>query len=146
MLHHFIASTHLSLLEKERTRFSQAEPFRFLVLDHFLLRSVALDLRKQLLQQKFQRMESDLYSFAQTNDLSILEDKTLLSFFSFLNSKEFKNYLFQLTGIQAFGTVDCSGFIYSDTDHLLPHDDRLETRKIAYVLNLSDGFTQSEGG
>ena len=38
------------------------------------------------------------------------------------------------------------GVIYSECDYLLCHDDELEGRKIAYVLNLSRGFTKRSGG
>jgi Rps23 Pro-64 3,4-dihydroxylase Tpa1-like proline 4-hydroxylase len=39
-----------------------------------------------------------------------------------------------------------SAFIYDDTDYLLPHDDRLEGRKIAYVVQVGDNFAKEDGG
>jgi Rps23 Pro-64 3,4-dihydroxylase Tpa1-like proline 4-hydroxylase len=43
-------------------------------------------------------------------------------------------------------SLDAMGVIYRDTDRLLCHDDELEGRKIAYILNLSTGFTRKDGG
>ena len=63
-----------------------------------------------------------------------------------MNSKYFKDYLFKITNIKSYGKIDCSGFIYSDSDYLLPHDDRLEKRKIAFVFNLSKDFKKCDGG
>jgi len=39
-----------------------------------------------------------------------------------------------------------SGSRYDSTDFLLPHDDHLDNRKVAYILYLSKDFTKKDGG
>jgi Rps23 Pro-64 3,4-dihydroxylase Tpa1-like proline 4-hydroxylase len=43
------------------------------------------------------------------------------------------------------GRIDLFGSIYQDTDHLLPHDDQLAGRKIAFMLYLND-LEERDGG
>ena len=70
----------------------------------------------------------------------------LQEFRSFLFSPEFVSYLSTLTGIALQPKkIDMSGTIYQDTDYLLCHDDQLESRKVAYIIYLSD-LTPEEGG
>lgn len=126
--------------------YQKNKPFPHLVLKNFFNRKFIDKVAEELKKEKFQYLESDLFSFSQTHDLSQTKNKILKRFYYFLNSIEFKQYLRLITGIEAFSTIDCSGFIYNSTDYLLPHDDRLETRKIAYVLNLSRNFTDKYGG
>ncbi len=54
-----------------------------------------------------------------------------------LYGDKFREYLKQVTGIDTVGmnpTVDMSAAVYQDTHRLLPHDDRLAGRRIAYIL------------
>ena len=62
-----------------------------------------------------------------------------------MQSPEFLFWLAYVTGENLTKEIDISGFIYSDTDHLLPHDDKLEGRKVAFVINLST-LTEKQGG
>jgi len=101
--------------------------------------------RQELLRQNFEFKESDLFRLHQTADILTLSNKVLREFFDFFSSKDFCAYISKITKTRVT-KADMSGFIYSSTDHLLPHDDRLEGRKIAYIVNLSEGFTKKDGG
>ena len=146
MLNKYINKNHIEnekILVKE---FLKAKPFPHLIIKDFLKEDLANKLSKELKEEKFTKQESDLFSFSQSNDLEKTNNKTLKEFYNLLNSKEFKEYLEKITNIKAYLKIDCSGFIYTNTDYLLPHDDRLETRKVAYVLNLSKDFIKEDGG
>lgn len=136
-----------SRIKKLNREFNSNKPFPHLILKNFFdkgkIREFAIELVKN---EEFKFKESDLFSFAQTKDLVSAKDYTVKSFYDLINSDEFKEFLFEITGIKTNGKIDCSGFIYADTDHLLPHDDRLDKRKIAYTLNLSEEFTTKDGG
>ena len=129
-----------------KLEFYKNKPFPHLVLNNFFNIKFIEKVAKELRKEKFIHQESDLFSFAQTKDISLTKNKIIKEFYGFINSREFKEYLYKITGIKAYNKIDASGFIYSSTDYLLPHDDKLETRKIAYVLNLSKGFTKKDGG
>ena len=127
------------------SKFPKAKPFPHMVLRDFFAPAKIKRVREELRTQNFEFKESDLFRFHQTADLSSLSNKTLQEFFAFFNSKEFCAYISQITKTKVT-SADMMGCIYSSTDHLLPHDDRLEGRKIAYVVNLSQGFTKKDGG
>ena len=129
-----------------KSKFRSNKPFQHLVLDEFFNYDFISKVYLELKEENFDDKESDLFSFSQTLDLVSTKNKTLNLFYNIINSDEFKEYLFNITGIKAFGKIDASGFIYSNCDYLLPHDDRLENRKIAYVLNLSKDFVKLGGG
>jgi Rps23 Pro-64 3,4-dihydroxylase Tpa1-like proline 4-hydroxylase len=134
-----------SARQKLRNAFPGAMPFPHMVLHEFFSPARIKRVRDELLKQAFIFKESDLFRFHQTADISSLPNKALEDFYAFFNSKDFCAYISQITSTRV-SRADMSGFIYSSTDHLLPHDDRLEGRKIAYVVNLSQGFTKKDGG
>jgi Rps23 Pro-64 3,4-dihydroxylase Tpa1-like proline 4-hydroxylase len=125
--------------------FPRARPFPHMVLHEFFSPAKLRRVRDELLKQSFEFKESDLFRLHQTSDISTLPNKALQEFYKFFNSKDFTGYISKITKTRV-SRSDMSGFIYSSTDHLLPHDDRLEGRKIAYVVQLSQGFTKNDGG
>jgi Rps23 Pro-64 3,4-dihydroxylase Tpa1-like proline 4-hydroxylase len=128
-----------------RKAFPKAKPFPHIVLHEFFSPAKIRRVRKELLKQAFDFKEADLFRFHQTADISALSNKILQEFYRFFNSKDFCGYISKITSTKV-KKADMSGFIYSSTDHLLPHDDRFEGRKIAYVVNLSQNFTKKDGG
>lgn len=127
-------------------RFRAAMPFPHLELQNFLREEKARELEDALVKQDFERKESDLFCLYQTPDLLSVEDKTIGSFTDWIASARFRTWMEEITGIALSGTVDAMGALYTDTDYLLCHDDLLEGRKIAYILQLSEGFTEESGG
>ncbi|MBI4145841.1 2OG-Fe(II) oxygenase [Candidatus Woesearchaeota archaeon] len=125
-------------------QFSANRPFPHLLLGSFFSERVR-NVADSLLRERFVEQNSDLFQFEQTDDLSKTKSVVLQEFFSFCNSKEFLRFIGEVTGSK-LTHIDMSGFIYDDADYLLPHDDRLEGRKIAYILNLSENFTPADGG
>ena len=134
-------------LEESRlhTKYSKNKPFPHIVIRDFFNEREIGKVAAALLRQRFSHKETDLFSLNQTPDLSLLKDKTLRGFCQLCNSTGFLTYVSKLTGIKVRG-VNMSGFIYKDGDYLLPHDDRLEGRKVAYIINLTKGYTKKNGG
>lgn len=127
-----------------KKKFAVNKPFPHLVLGDFFSSEI-VRVEQALLNQSFVEQNSDLFQFQQTDDVSKLADKTLREFHGFFSSEEFLSFIAQITG-KKLKSIDMSGFIYDDTDYLLPHDDRLEGRKIAYIVNLSRNFAKADGG
>ena len=127
-------------------QFLSNTPFPHIVLPLFFLDKKIQPVAAALLRQEWQEKESDLFQFQQTFDLKTIEHPTLQEFYAFFSSQEFIEWIATLTKTKLKRSIDMSGFIYDATDYLLPHDDRLEKRKIAYVLNLSSGFSKRDGG
>lgn len=132
---------------KMRKQYSTAKPYPHATFNEFLQERKAKQLRQALLRQEYTKKESDLFSLWQTMDLTMSTNPTIQSFAKMVASKEFSAMMEHLTGVKVKpGAVDLFGAVYGDGDYLLCHDDQVERRKIAYVLNLSEGFTAKTGG
>lgn len=122
-------------------------PFSHLVLKDFFQQEKMVAVLKALTKERLFEKESDLFHFMQTADLSKTNNKELQKFYQFLASPDFIMYLQQLTGMKLSqkNVADFFGSVYQDTDYLLCHDDKLEGRKIAFNVYLSN-FAAGEGG
>lgn len=129
-----------------RKKFISAIPFPYLELNNFFDKNKLMKIKKELLKEKFIHKECDLFNLYQTNDLSSTKNNTLKGFYSFFESEQFKRYIFSITGIKISKKIDMAGMLFKETGYLLPHDDRLSGRKIAYVVNLSEEFSKKDGG
>ena len=128
-------------------RFSAATPFPHLLLRDLLLPGRIAELEAALDRVAFERKESDLFSLWQSGDLAGSRDAFLRVFIGFLGSDDLRSYLEAIIGTRlAPRAVDCAATRYDDGDHLLCHDDRLEGRKLAYILYLGESFTAKDGG
>ncbi len=144
---HFVHSEYQDkhAIKTLSSKFPKAKPFAHMVLRDFFTPARIKRVRDALLKQNFELKEADLFRFHQTADIGTLSNPVLREFFKFFNSKDFCAYISAITKTKV-KSADMMGCIYSSGDHLLPHDDRLEKRKIAYVVNLSQGFTKKDGG
>ena len=142
----WISSQHLKRAGALRKSYAKNKPFPHLRTEKFFNEKKLEQVRAALLKEKFVEAEADLFSFQQTNDLKLTKNKTLKAFRDVLRSREFLMFLSYVTGENLSKEIDISGFIYDDTDHLLPHDDKLEGRKIAFIVNLAKNWTAQDGG
>ncbi|MEK6936574.1 MAG: 2OG-Fe(II) oxygenase family protein [Nanoarchaeota archaeon] len=148
MLNEWISADYLKSVNELNKKFKNNKPFPHLVLKDFFIEKKIIPVLLALENEIFVSKNTDLFQFQQTeNDIKGSEITVLKEFNDFFNSKEFGEFIFKITGIKiSLGKIDMSGFVYSKTDYLLPHDDRLEGRKIAYILNLSEKFKKGDGG
>ncbi|MBI2669142.1 2OG-Fe(II) oxygenase [Candidatus Woesearchaeota archaeon] len=135
-----------SIIQKMKSSFLQNKPFPHLELHNFLQEEKAEKIKQALLQETFTVKQADLFQFSQTADLVCSNNKTIQQFRSFLCSEEFISYLQNIAGKKLkSNSLDISGTLYTDTDFLLPHDDQLEGRAIAYIYYLST-LKNGDGG
>ncbi len=125
-----------------RKQCAAGKPFSHLYLNDFFVPQKIDAVAQALRKLRFDRRRSDLFTFGQT----MLKGKVLLEFVEFYNSAGFREYVQRITGVRGLKYIDSTGFCYSDTDYLLPHDDRMPGRKVAYVVNLSSLFSARDGG
>jgi prolyl 3-hydroxylase /prolyl 3,4-dihydroxylase len=138
------------LQEKQLARyarqFAKAKPFPHLVIKDFLQEKQLKFLKKALEKQIFEEKESDLFSFKQTGDLRRSTAFVFSSLHTMLNSNYFLKWIQGMTDIPKLkNVVDLHGLCFEQTDYLLPHDDKLDDRKFAYIIYL-DTLTKKEGG
>ena len=126
------------------------------VFDDEFLRNCLREL-KQHLMANFK--ETDLFKVFQTTDLANLEESiqeahgkvpNLIRLRECLYSSDFRSFVSKATGAGLLdGAVDCSCNIYTAGCHLLCHDDVIGTRKISYIVYLSepdDEWLDTDGG
>lgn len=128
------------------SEYASAQPFPHMSLSDILIEEKAVALRDALATERFERKEADLFSFFQTGDLLDSDNPVIKEFIHFLTSREFVDWMKTVTREQLSGNIDAMAVVYADTDHLLCHDDQLEGRKIAFVLNLCEPFEEEDGG
>ena len=113
--------------------------------------SIFLPLRRYSLKQ----IETDLFKVFQTGELACLEEKDskmshLISLRKALYSQEFRDMIAQITGCDDLtDRVDCSANAYVTGCHLLCHDDVIGTRRVSYIIYLTDpeeDWVESDGG
>ncbi len=137
---------HESIIKKLKAQFSKAKPFPYLELKQFLKPDATKKLLTALQKEQFIPKEADLFKLKHTNDIASSRIRELQEFRSFLLSEEFLQYMESITGLRLKRkAIDLSGSLYEDTDYLLPHDDQLEGRKIAFLFYLSS-MKKNEGG
>lgn len=111
-----------------------------------LLRAVRLEILGNL---SFTRKETDIYKIYQSGDLANLDGlddsslarlPSLLVLRNALYSQEFRNYLAAITGSGPLSgqKTDMAINIYKKGCHLLCHDDVIGSRRVSYILYLSD--------
>lgn len=144
MLKNWINPSCLKNISKLNKEFNTNKPFPHLELNLFN-ESKIKQLLKEVKKLNFEEKDSDLFYLLQTKDFKGINNKLISEFYSIISSREFLNLIEKITDIKGLNATDAASLIFPSTGYLLPHDDQLGTRKIAYILNLSD-FKEKEGG
>lgn len=139
---YYLEESHLQKLQKE---FNQATPFEHIQLHDFLTHDKAVQVLHALVDEKYYEKESDLFKLMQTQDFKSTQIPVLQEFHTLIQSKEFITLMQTITQCTLTQKIDMHSMIYQDTDFLLCHDDRLDSRKIAYLLYFCD-LDEMDGG
>ena len=115
----FIQSQYLEAgkIERLKKEFLTSKPFPHFEFVEFFKEDKTLALLKALAAEKCYDKRSDLFQFMQTNDLNFSLNPVIKEFRDFLLSKEFVNFLKQVTGLKINqGKIDLFGSMYQDTE------------------------------
>ena len=122
-------------------------PFEHLSINNFLDEKNAKKILEEIKKEDFYTEEHDLYKFDRTVDLRNSDNQYLLSFREYLLSEEFISIIEKITNVQVKrGKIELHSLKLFDTDYLLCHDDQVQDRKIAFILNLSSNWEDKYGG
>ncbi|CAK7271274.1 putative component of NuA3 histone acetyltransferase complex [Sporothrix epigloea] len=137
-------------LDKYTTEYAESEPYKHAVIDGLvndaLLRSVRDEIRENV---SFSPKETDIYKIHQSGDLANLDGledaalaklPSLLSLRDALYSESFRNYVSHITGCGPLSgrKTDMAINVYTPGCYLLCHDDVIGSRKVSYILYLTD--------
>ena len=139
-----------SILQNYTKEYADSEPYKHGVIssliDDELLRSVRNEIRENV---HFTPKETDIYKIHQSGDLANLDglddgalDKlpSLLRLRDALYSSAFRKYVATITasGELSGRKTDMAINVYSPGCHLLCHDDVIGSRRVSYILYLTD--------
>eukprot|EP00808_Paulinella_micropora_P022204 g49375.t1 len=123
-----------------KASFSSAAPFPHLHITQFLDDDFAKKLLEELTNLDYALKRNDLFEFAQSDDLKgvdALKFPLIGKLKEAMYGDEFRQSLKAITGIEVTGLtteVSMSAACYQQGHHLLPHDDELQGRRIAYIV------------
>ena len=127
-----------------KRKFGKAKPFPSLSIYNFLKDHKPLF--EAIKKEQFHKKDSDLFSFSQTNSLFYSKNPIMQSAVKLFSSQTFSSLISAVSGIKLkAGALDISGSLYEKTGYLLCHDDRVEDRKIAFILYLN-ALSKKDGG
>lgn len=124
-------------------------PYPLVRLPSFLTASAFERVRRALSELAFRRRHSDLYEFEQTVDLKHVAHPVIRELCTELYSERFVQAISRIVGRPLSTTnVDISGQRYRRGNFLLCHDDRLDSRRVAMMIYLTDEgeWRESYGG
>ena len=124
-------------------------PYPLVKLPSFLAASAFERIKQALGELAFRRRHSDLYEFEQTVDLKHVANPIIHELCTELYSERFVRAISRIVGRPLSRTnVDISGQRYQKGNFLLCHDDRLDSRRVAMMIYLTDEgeWRESYGG
>ncbi|KAJ0398157.1 hypothetical protein ATCC90586_004276 [Pythium insidiosum] len=105
------------------------------------------NVKKELLSLDFVERSNDLYWFYQSDDLKKIQTPFLSQFRETVYSAEMREIIEKISGLELNDTVDLAGQRYPPHGYLLCHDDKLEGRRIAFIVYLvEEDWTEADGG
>jgi Rps23 Pro-64 3,4-dihydroxylase Tpa1-like proline 4-hydroxylase len=124
--------------------------YPLIVLRDFLDDRFARELKNEVLSLPFKHKATDLFDFFQSPDLkSFLDDQDspISRVCQEIFSQNFTSTIGKIVGKPLGTEVDFAAQKYCKGQYLLCHDDRLESRRVAFVLYLVDeSWTEHDGG
>ena len=136
-------------LDEKKIKFQTNKPFCHIVFSNFFEKNFAEKLRKEVLKQNFFLTENDLYKFFRTCDFKNLnnENLNLKKLENIFFSKKFLEFLKKITDKSiSKKKITLHALKLLNTNYLLPHNDKVEKRKLAFVLNLTKNWEEKKGG
>ncbi|KAI9280739.1 Oxoglutarate and iron-dependent oxygenase degradation C-term-domain-containing protein [Sporodiniella umbellata] len=137
-------------IEKIEGDFKASKPYLHCKIDQLMDQDLLVRVRKEILSNlHFTLKETDIYKVNQTGDLANLDGlpsqelEQLSSLFELRNaiySDEFRGFISQVTdcGPLSAKMMDMSINSYQSGCHLLNHDDVIGTRRVSFILYLTD--------
>jgi len=104
-------------------------------------------LAEEVLSLPFDFLCNDLHEFEQSQDLfeSPVDSPALNAFLGLLKGP-LHNWMQDVTGKKLSDKVTATGSKYAYSNYLLCHDDNLSDRSIAFILYLSEDWSENDGG
>ncbi|MFP4402298.1 MAG: 2OG-Fe(II) oxygenase family protein [Candidatus Nanoarchaeia archaeon] len=140
----------LSNIEQFSQTFQNATPYEHISIPHFFKEDIAKQIEQALMSVDYEEFNTDLYHFFKSKDLKHISSlpQILQDLHTFIFSTECIELFQKLTNtsINTQKQGDLHSILLQHTHYLLCHDDQVDERSIAFIINLSRDFTKKDGG
>ena len=135
MLKEWINPEYLNKKEINNVRinFLKSKPYPNFNLPNFFNKNKLTKLRNEILKEKYELVDKDLFTLSHTKDLVSSDSQVIKEFYKLLSSNEFISLMEKLTGEKLSEKIDMQSHSMIQGNYLLFHDDVIEGRKIAYI-------------
>jgi len=124
----------------------KSQPFQHVVVKNFL-DPPTLDLVIDALAGlEYDFKESDLFSYWASIDLTDINHPAINILRDDLGGEIWRKKVAESFKAKKLSSIDMAAYVYGLGDFLLPHDDQVEGRVIAYSLHLTPEITEKMGG
>ena len=124
----------------------KTHPFPHLVVENFLDSSTLDLVIDALAGLEYDFKESDLFSYWASIELTDIDHPVINILRDDLGDEIWRKKVTEAFKVKKLSTIDLAAYVYGLGDFLLPHDDQVEGRIIAYSLHLSPEITSEMGG
>ncbi|CAF9919854.1 hypothetical protein IMSHALPRED_004739 [Imshaugia aleurites] len=140
------------VLDEYIKSYATSQPFRHGVIQNLISPSLLRNVRSEIQNLSFTPKETDIYKIHQSGDLANLDGldgsslkllPSLLTLRDAMYSSDFREYLSTITGSGPLSgkKTDMAINVYTPGCHLLCHDDVIGSRRVSYILYLTDPDT-----
>lgn len=141
-----------SVLDEYRRSYATSKPYRHGVIQSLISPALLRSVRSEIQNLSFTPKETDIYKIHQSGDLANLDGlddsslkllPSLLTLRDAMYSSDFREYLSTVTdsGPLSGKKTDMAINVYTPGCHLLCHDDVIGSRRVSYILYLTDPDT-----
>ena len=124
----------------------ESSPFPHVVVEDFLEEDTLDLVIDALAGLEYSFSESDLFSYWASVKLTDIEHPALNVLRDDLGDKYWRKEVSKAFNVAKLSKIDMAAYVYGLGDFLLPHDDQVEDRVIAYSLHLTPDLEEEDGG
>jgi len=124
----------------------ESSPFPHVVVEDFLEEDTLDLVIDALAGLEYSFSESDLFSYWASVKLTDIEHPALNVLREDLGDKDWRKEVSKAFKVAKLSKIDMAAYVYGLGDFLLPHDDQVENRVIAYSLHLTPDLEEEDGG
>ena len=121
-------------------------PFPHVVVENFLDEDTLDLVIDALAGLEYSFSESDLFSYWASVKLTEIDHPALNILREDLGDKKWRDTVAKAFQVSNLSKIDMAAYVYGLGDFLLPHDDQVENRIIAYSLHLTPDLEENDGG
>ncbi len=124
----------------------ELSPFPHVIVENFLNDNTLDLVIDALAGLEYSFSDSDLFSYWASVKLTEIDHPALNALREDLGDKVWRNEVAKAFQVAKLSKIDMAAYVYGLGDFLLPHDDQVEDRIIAYSIHLTPDLGEKDGG